>query len=158
MRRARMVAELADLVVGIFDASQFPTLDSFTLALMGMQGLAVFNKVDLTYGKLPNMVGNCLAVSVSCKSGAGLEDLMRELESRAAQLMLGSGGPVLSRQRHRDALVECRDALVRFEDAVGAELAAEELRHAAHALGRVTGRVDVEDILDVIFRDFCIGK
>ena len=83
---------------------------------------------------------------------------MRELESRASQLMLGSGGPVLSRQRHRDALVECRDALVRFGDAVGAELAAEELRHAAHALGRVTGRVDVEDILDVIFREFCIGK
>ena len=158
MRRARKAAELADLVVGMFDASKFPNLDSFTMALMGTQGLAVFNKVDLTYGKLPNMVGNCLAVSVSCKSGAGLEDLMRELESRAAQLMLGSGGPVLSRQRHRDALVECRDALVRFEDAVGAELAAEELRHAAHALGRVTGRVDVEDILDVIFREFCIGK
>ncbi len=158
MRRARKAAELADLVVGVFDASGFPSLDSFTLTLMGAQGLAVFNKVDLSRGGLPNMVGNCLAVSVSCKSGAGLEDLMRELESRAAQLMLGSGGPVLSRQRHRDALVECRDALVRFEDAVGAELAAEELRHAAHALGRVTGRVDVEDILDVIFREFCIGK
>ncbi len=75
---------------------------------------------------------------------------------------LGAGEPALvTRERHRAALQETLDALGRAI-AVGAsgqeELIAEELRLAARGLGRLTGRVDVEDILDVIFRDFCIGK
>ena len=67
----------------------------------------------------------------------------------------------MTRQRHRDTLRGATDALGR---AIAAgpggqdELIAEELRLAGRALGRLTGRVDVEDILDVIFRDFCIGK
>jgi tRNA modification GTPase len=64
----------------------------------------------------------------------------------------------LTRLRHRQALVRCIEALGRSVDARLAELAAEDLRLAARELGRITGRVDVEDLLDVIFRDFCIGK
>ena len=64
----------------------------------------------------------------------------------------------MTRQRHRDALRECADALGRAVAAREEELIAEELRLAARALGRLTGRVDVEEVLDVIFRDFCIGK
>jgi tRNA modification GTPase len=60
--------------------------------------------------------------------------------------------------RHRLALQECRDALQRFQGAAMVELAAEDLRLAARAMGRITGRVDVEDILDRIFSEFCIGK
>ena len=70
--------------------------------------------------------------------------------------------PVLTRARHREALEDCLGALGRFlagnGDAAKPELAAEDLRLAARALGRITGRVDVDDVLDVIFRDFCIGK
>jgi tRNA modification GTPase len=70
--------------------------------------------------------------------------------------------PVLTRARHREALEECRAALGRFLAAAPGnttpELAAEDLRLAARALGRITGRVDVDEVLDVIFRDFCIGK
>ena len=73
-----------------------------------------------------------------------------------------AGEPALvTRERHRDTLREVADALGRAVAAKPAgreELIAEELRLAARALGRLTGRVDVEDILDVIFRDFCIGK
>ena len=67
----------------------------------------------------------------------------------------------MTRQRHRHALEEALAALRRAQSAEVAakeDLLAEELRLAACALGRLTGRVDVEDILDVIFRDFCIGK
>ena len=60
--------------------------------------------------------------------------------------------------RHRLALQECRDALQRFQDAAMVDLAAEDLRLAARAMGRITGRVGVEDILDRIFSKFCIGK
>jgi tRNA modification GTPase len=64
----------------------------------------------------------------------------------------------LTRARHRKALEQCREALQRSRAADLPELAAEDLRLAAKALGRLTGRVDVEEILDVVFRDFCIGK
>ena len=64
----------------------------------------------------------------------------------------------VTRARHRKALDECCDALRRAQKATLSELAAEDLRLAARALGRITGRVDVEDILDVVFREFCIGK
>ncbi len=64
----------------------------------------------------------------------------------------------MTRARHREALIDCEAALVRFLGVAAPELAAEDLRLATRALGRITGRVDVEDMLDVIFRDFCIGK
>ena len=158
MRRARMVAESADLVAGLFDASRYPDLDSFTLSLLGAEGLAVFNKTDLMARNLPNMVGKCSAIAVSCKTGAGLDRLMEELRSKAEQMMVGNGSPIISRQRHRESLGACHKALVRFGLTNEPELAAEELRHAVHALGRITGRVDVEDILDLVFQEFCIGK
>ena len=69
-----------------------------------------------------------------------------------------SNTPTLTRRRHRAALEDClgslNDALLLDQP----ELMAQELRNAVNALGRITGRVDVEDLLDVIFRDFCIGK
>jgi tRNA modification GTPase len=67
-------------------------------------------------------------------------------------------GPALTRARHREALVEAETALKRGLSAPLPELAAEDLRLSLRALGRITGRVHVEDLLDVIFRDFCIGK
>ena len=158
MRRARMVADSADLVAGLFDASRYPDLDSFTLSLLGAEGLAVFNKTDLMARNLPNMVGKCSAIPVSCKTGAGLDRLMEELRSKAEQMMVGNGSPIISRERHRESLAACHKALVRFGLTNEPELAAEELRHAVHALGRITGRVDVEDILDLVFQEFCIGK
>jgi tRNA modification GTPase len=66
--------------------------------------------------------------------------------------------PLITRARHRRALEDCLAALRRYELALLPELAAEDLRLAARALGRITGRVDVEDLLDIIFREFCIGK
>ncbi len=64
----------------------------------------------------------------------------------------------MTRVRHRAALEETHDALMRIDRAKPLELNAEDLRLAGRALGRITGRVDVEDILDTIFATFCIGK
>ena len=66
--------------------------------------------------------------------------------------------PVITRTRHRSALEECNAALDRALYASAAELRAEDVRLAARAVGRITGRIGVEDLLDVIFREFCIGK
>lgn len=73
--------------------------------------------------------------------------------------MTGTESALITRQRHRAALAEVHAALGRALNLAESEdLLAEELRTAGAALGRLTGRVDVEDVLDVIFRDFCIGK
>ena len=69
-----------------------------------------------------------------------------------------TGAPVLTRARHRLALEACAEALERARQAPLPELLAEDVRGALAVLGRITGRVDVEDLLDVVFRDFCIGK
>jgi tRNA modification GTPase len=85
---------------------------------------------------------------------AFLEALQTEVETRA---WLGEE-PAPTRVRHRLALEACLEALGRADAAGEVALQAEDLRTAVHALGRITGRVGVEDLLDVIFRDFCIGK
>ena len=80
------------------------------------------------------------------------------LTDRVRGLLETQGAPALTRQRHRVALEDCVESLQRSLTAPDLELMAEDLRLAARALGRITGRVEVDDLLDVIFRDFCIGK
>jgi len=75
-----------------------------------------------------------------------------------AARFLSGAAPLITRARHRQALEECAASLARFPQLAAPELAAEELRRAVRALGRITGRVEVEDLLDVLFREFCIGK
>jgi tRNA modification GTPase len=90
-------------------------------------------------------------------TGEGLPELIGTLSSRIAQIY-DVTAPVLTRARHREALETALAALRRSLAADLPELRAEDLRLAWRSLGRITGRVDVEDLLDVIFRDFCLGK
>jgi tRNA modification GTPase len=99
--------------------------------------------------------------TLSARTGSGLPDLLTGLERAAAAFLTGSESALITRARHRKALEDARAALGRAATrpvAQREDLLAEELRLAARALARLTGRVDVEDVLDVIFRDFCIGK
>jgi len=99
--------------------------------------------------------------SLSATTGEGFDVLLGQLARYAEAFLAGSESALVTRERHRRALEETLAALRRAQSADVAakeDLLAEELRIAARALGRLTGRVDVEDILDVIFRDFCIGK
>jgi tRNA modification GTPase len=98
--------------------------------------------------------------NISATSGAGFDVLLAELTQYAGSVLAGAESALVTRARHRHALEETLAVLRRAlgETSGHEDLLAEELRLAASALGRLTGRVDVEDILDVIFRDFCIGK
>lgn len=104
---------------------------------------------------------NDFVFNISATAGTGFENLLKRLAEFAEEFMAGAESALITRERHRHALREALAALQRCLDpklAGREDLLAEELRAAAHALGRLTGRVDVEDVLDVIFRDFCIGK
>ena len=94
---------------------------------------------------------------VSALTGEGIDALLSALGGRVADSYRPEA-PVLTRARHRQALEEATASLRRALVARLPELRAEDLRLALRSLGRVTGAVDVEDLLDVIFRDFCIGK
>jgi tRNA modification GTPase len=97
---------------------------------------------------------------VSAMTGAGIEALVALLTDRVqTALGAGEGGSAVTRARHRAELAGAVAALERFRSETGgSELKAEELRAAAHHLGRLTGRLDVEEVLGAIFSEFCIGK
>ncbi len=100
-------------------------------------------------------------VPVSARTGAGIADLTARLAAIAAERIGGDGdGPVITQARHRQLLERAVAAVRAFLAASppDLELRAEELRSAAVALGRITGRIDVEDVLDHVFSRFCIGK
>jgi tRNA modification GTPase len=98
------------------------------------------------------------SMRISAKTGEGIDALLAWLEQQVVTRTGGSESMPMTRARHREALVDAHAALARFTKAQALDIAAEDLRIAARALGRITGRVDVEDLLDVIFREFCIGK
>jgi tRNA modification GTPase len=158
VRRARMRARDADLTVAVFDGSVWPTVDGLTEALLDSKTIAVVNKSDLGRMQPPIAIGGFSALAVSALTGEGIDAMIAMVEQGVAARFHLQGTPALTRVRHRTALEECRRSLGRAAMANGAELVAEDLRLAARALGKITGRVDVEEILDVIFRDFCIGK
>jgi tRNA U34 5-carboxymethylaminomethyl modifying GTPase MnmE/TrmE len=97
------------------------------------------------------------ALPISALTGEGIEDLLSVLGQRVAE-GYRIEATFLTRARHRQALDAASLALRRGLGASLAELRAEDLRLALRSLGRITGTIDVEDLLDVIFRDFCIGK
>jgi tRNA modification GTPase len=97
---------------------------------------------------------------VSALAGIGLAQLHTPLEARVAEALGREEAPVLTRARHRRLVEDARDARERASAAMdhGPELAAEEVRVATTSIGRLTGRIDVEDLLGEIFSSFCIGK
>ncbi len=97
------------------------------------------------------------AIAISALSGEGIAALTGGLAARIAD-RYDAAAPVLTRARHREALEVTLDALYRSREAELPELRAEDLRLAWRSLGHITGRVEVEDLLDVIFADFCLGK
>lgn len=167
VRRAREKAASADVVLLVVDGSQ-PLTEEDRLAISlcrPERTLAVINKNDLAQtfprAKLSTFFAQ---VEISARSGSGLELLKETIVG-----LLSSGGPgageeslVVTERRHRDALLQAVDALDRLATAVTLadpyECLAIELREALSALGQITGETTPDEILDMIFSRFCIGK
>lgn len=152
IERARSRSREADIVVALFDASQ--ERDAETMAQLDDQTIIVQTKVDL--------IGTSTTdnLSISAKDGVNIDLLIGKITEKIAALTKRKNPemPLLTRTRHREAVAEARDHLLRAMHNPQPELLAEDIRLATRALGRITGRVDVEDLLDVIFSKFCIGK
>ena len=164
VRRARARAAEADLVLWLVDAQQEGGMHE-----VGAPAWIVRNKIDLdgSMGSVadqgseranPDEAGARFAISAS--RGDGVSELIAALVGFARDYFGSDEGALIGRARQRKLLQQTVVSLRRSIAAVGEgeELAAEDLRVAAQSLGRLLGRVDVEDILDVIFREFCIGK
>ncbi|MFC7395904.1 tRNA uridine-5-carboxymethylaminomethyl(34) synthesis GTPase MnmE [Chelatococcus sp. GCM10030263] len=149
VRRARARAETADLVLALEAVDSPPQLTSEAPTARLFR---VWTKRDLA----PPPHG-FEGIAISAKTGEGVEHLLDLLASEAARAV-GDGSALVTRERHRRALTDAVEALQHYRGTAGPELLAEDLRLALRALGRVTGRVGVEDILDRVFSTFCIGK
>ncbi len=153
VRRALARAESADLVVVLRDGSDSSKSLVLNDNIDNKAVLSVWNKADLPWAQGHD------GLALSLKTGEGLDALIAALTDAARNQLQGlTEAPVLTRTRHRQALLDVLASLQRAGQANGLELFAEDLRLAVRSLGRITGRVDIEDLLDVIFRDFCIGK
>jgi tRNA modification GTPase len=152
VRRAEERASHADLKLVVFDGEVWPEKDAKTAGIIDKNTLVIINKSDL----MDHTKNEHLAIST--KTGHGLEDLLDVLKKEVFDRCHVGASPALTRTRHRSALSDCCNSLGRFQVAPETELKAEDLRLAVRALGRITGRVDVEEVLGVIFSEFCIGK
>eukprot|EP01084_Bolivina_argentea_P079998 144960_1 len=183
MQRALMAVSSAQLVIFVSDSSYNGSqtecnraLEQVLEACRGAVPLvAVANKVDLVVGGSSAIAALDMAAPqeelklnwwrLSCKTGEGFQELIDHVESvvrdhfESSDDEEGETGAIITRERHRQHIEKCRDFLeASLNRYLTTDLVAEELRGAITELGRITGAVDVEDILDVIFKDFCIGK
>jgi tRNA modification GTPase len=162
VRRARARAEDADLVLWLVEGERAGDPDTMRLLQTsddkdGPSSGPVWivrNKIDL------GGAGSRGEFGISASRGDGIPELVDALVEFAAEFFGTTEGALVTRARQRDLLRRASDSLRRSLELVeeGEELAAEELRAAAYALGRLLGRVDVEDVLGAIFQKFCIGK
>lgn len=158
VRRARKRAEAADLKVVVLDATRWPDIDATTREAIDAGTVLLLNKIDLQAAPGRPELDSRPVLPLSLATGEGYASARQAIAARVRELADAGEAPVLTRARHRAALEACVIALERAGRAALPELAAEDLRLASRALGRITGKVEVEELLDVIFRDFCIGK
>jgi tRNA modification GTPase len=162
VRRARAKAAEADLVLWLADSPDAgPQHDAVATVWM------VRNKIDLDADQ-PDAGRSVRGETarrradfdISARQGDGIPELVSALVSFARDYFGGEEGGLIARERQRKLLQQALHSLHRSIAMIGQgeELAAEDLRSATYSLGRLLGRVDVEDILDVIFKEFCIGK
>ena len=153
MARTHARAASADLVLWLVAPGAEEQQDDASAPHQLPAGLRLGTKADLGRPYL-----SATDLTVSAQTGAGIADLLDRLRAEA-EAALGKGDAVVTRERHRLALERAAAALARVNGSgLATELVAEDVRLALRALGEITGRVDVEQVLDRLFASFCIGK
>ncbi len=160
MRRALARARSCDLVVWLKNATD-PTAPEPTedILLGDAPVIIVSSKMDLASGCIEDSCDRA-RICLSAVTGEGISAFSDRIVGLARERIGGDEAPALTQLRHRRALEDCRSALAAFLDGADEadEIRVELLRRAGIAVGRLTGRIDVEDVLGEIFGRFCIGK
>lgn len=149
----------ADLVICLFDASRDTVhiFDNLKKTISGKM-LLVANKTDRLSAERISSLRQEGCLTIAAKPRQGLEQLLQAITERIENRFTSNSNLLITRARYREALKETVEALETFTLRKEIELAAEDVRLAARALGKITGRIEVDDILDKIFGSFCIGK
>lgn len=165
IRRALAKAEDADFRLVLVRADKWPTVPATMEKWIGKDSLVIATQTDRVTNNqmfhVEHMTLECAGVvPISAKTGDGLGALIAKIEEVVLERMAPREAPALTRLRHQQALEATVDHLKRFQQNAGqdAVLAAEDVRMAVRSIGSITGRVGVEDMLDIVFSDFCIGK
>ena len=153
VRRAQHHASTADLILSLNPAPDFTQPTPPSTINPTIPTLHIASKADLATRPIP---ANHLAIST--QTGAGLTPLLDQLTAQITTLTDRQGAPALARPRHAACLRDMIEALDRALTITDPELRAQDLHHCATALARLTGTIGVEDVLDQVFRSFCIGK
>ena len=153
VRRSKALADLADMRLLVLDGAASEPLQGVPRSLKESAEITVWNKADLANH------ADRMGISISARTGDGLPQLIAAIAERAGSVPNGEGA-LVTRARHREALAAAVENLqaALAVPAQAQELAAEHVRRATRDIGRITGRVDLDELLDVVFRDFCIGK
>ena len=151
IRRAVKKAEQADLILFVQDAKRYPKAEKLPKELLKKHTITVWNKTDLCKIK-----ENKTDFFISAKTGRGVAKLWDTIKTILTDSFVG--GTAITRERYRVALKQCVEHLKSALKVQELDLKTEDLRLSARALGRITGRIEVDELLDVIFKDFCIGK
>ena len=153
-------AENADLKLIVIDAKSID-FKGVLKELLDEKAILVVNKSDLLKEDLSSEIKNFEHVLISVKNNFNIEDLIIKIKNKLKNKFITSEDILITRERHRQHLEKCLNYLKRFEEKNEAQdfvKAAEDLRLATRHLGMIVGKVDVEEILGSIFKDFCIGK
>ena len=153
-------AENADLKLVVVDAKT-PDLSGFLNDLLKKDAILVINKSDLIKKKLDIEISKFNHVLISLKDNLNIDKLIIKIKDHLKNKFISEEDILITRERHRQHLVQCVDHLKNFLDKNNKkdfDKAAEDLRLATRHLGMIVGKVDVEEILGSIFNDFCIGK
>ncbi len=163
IRRALKKAAEADLKIFLLDAAN-PILREEDKNLIDENTIMVINKLDLRVASEALKLLYCChyskenIVEISLSKNLNTSALLKKLEEKILQIIPHQISPAITQERYANNLLDCVTNLEKFSLKKNIELAAEDLRMSARALGKITGKVDVENILDVIFSRFCIGK
>ena len=155
-----MKAENADLKLVVVDAKSVD-FSGFLNDLLKNDAILVVNKSDLLKDKLDPEISKLNHVLISLKDNSNIDQLITKIKNNLKNKFITEEDILITRERHRQHLVQCIDHLKNFldkNDKRDFDKAAEDLRLATRHLGMIVGKVDVEEILGSIFNDFCIGK
>jgi tRNA modification GTPase len=158
VKRALKKAKMADIKIIICDVNN---IENFDESLVDENSIVVINKIDLencALKKIKNLKIKNLQLLISIKENINLDCLIEKLEEKVKNLVSQNSSPPITRARYRYALKEAVENLSEFSLRKNIEFAAEDLRLAARAIGKITCKIEVDDILDVIFSGFCVGK